>query len=75
MISALKELPIRAVPFVIFLAASAVFGELFLRMPTATGLQEFVSGAMAVLTVASGLLFFSKCLINWPPIHGLELID
>jgi len=75
MISAFKDLPIRAVPFVIFLAACVVFGELFIRMPTVTVLHEIMSGAMAVLTVVAGLLFFSKCFLNWPPMHGLELVD
>jgi hypothetical protein len=75
MISALKDLPIKAVPFVIFLAACLGFGELFIRMPTATASQEFVAGAMAVFTIGSGLLFFCKCFLGWPPIHGLELVD
>ena len=75
MMSVLKDLPVRAVPFVVFLAACGVFGELFIRMPTVTVLQELVSGGLAVFTILAGLLFFSKCFFGWPPMHGLELVD
>jgi hypothetical protein len=75
MISVLKDLPVRAVPFVIFLTACAVFGELFIRMPRADAMHEFLAGAMLVFTILAGLLFFSKCFLGWPPMHGLELRD
>jgi hypothetical protein len=45
-------------------------------MPAAQNeLQELVSGATAAFTIVSGLLFFTKVFMNWPPLHGLELID
>ena len=75
MISALKDLPVKAVPFVIFPGACAVFGELFIRMPTADVIPQIVGGGMAVCTIASALLFFTKIFLDWPPIHGLELPD
>jgi hypothetical protein len=75
MISPLKDLPIRAIPFVVFLAACTTFGELFIHMPMETFLQQTVSGAMAVFTMAAGFLFFSQCFFGWPPMRGLDLPD
>jgi hypothetical protein len=75
MIEAIKDLPIRAIPFVIFLGGALGFGELFVRMPTVTALHEIMSGVMFSATIASSILFFSKLIAGWPPMHGLELID
>jgi len=74
LIGTLKDLPLRAVPFVIFLAASAVFGELLLRIPaTPTLAQSLTSWVLAVFTIAAGALFFTKCFFGWPPMRGLDL--
>lgn len=70
----LKDLPIKAIPFVIFLAGCTTFGELFIRIPAITWLHEFMSGAMAICTLASALLFFTKVFLNWPPLRGIEYV-
>jgi hypothetical protein len=68
LIGTLKDLPLKAVPFVIFLAASAVFGELLLRIPaTPTLAQLLMSWVLAVFTAASGVLFFTKCFFGLAP--------
>ena len=69
----LKELPIRAVPFVIFLASTTVFGELLIRIPTNTLVQQSVSFIFGGFTIISALMFFSKVLFNIPPMRGFEL--
>jgi uncharacterized membrane protein YjjB (DUF3815 family) len=70
-----KNIPVRAVPFVVFLAGCATFGELYIRMPKHEHFQIAIAGAMAALTVASALCFFSKCFLNWPPMKGLDIPD
>jgi hypothetical protein len=75
-IAALKDLPIRAVPFIIFPGACGVFGEMLLRMPPVPSLpQMLASWVLVAFTTISGGLFFTKVLFGWPPMHGLELKD
>jgi hypothetical protein len=74
-LATLKDLPLKAVPFVIFLAACGVFGELLLRMPTVAWPHIIASWVLLVFTLSSGILFFLKCFFGWPPMHGLDLVD
>jgi hypothetical protein len=76
LIGTLKDLPLRAVPFIIFPGATGVFGELLLRVPeTPTIVQMVTSWVLALFTVVAGGLFFTKCFFGWPPMHGLDLKD
>jgi len=76
LIPTLKDLPLRAVPFIIFPAATGVFGELLLRIPEMPStVQMATSWVLGIFTVLSGGLFFTKCFLGWPPMHGLELKD
>lgn len=68
----LKELPIKAVPFLIFPLASVTFGELYVRVPNNTDVDAIVSKTLATFIVVAGLLFFTKVLFNFPPMKGLE---
>jgi hypothetical protein len=68
-----KELPLRAVPFVVFLTAFGTFGELFLRMPTATLPHSIATWITGLFMIISGLMFFTKVLLNWPEMPGLDL--
>lgn len=70
---ALRDLPIKAIPFVIFLASTSVFGELFIRIPTDTSIQNGISFTMGGFTVVSALMFFAKVIFNFPKLRGLEL--
>jgi hypothetical protein len=69
-----KELPARAVPFVIYLMACGVFGELYLRMPSVPKFPETqVAWIMGIFMIASGVLFFTKCFFGKPTMKGLDL--
>lgn len=68
----IKELPIKAIPFVIFPIAAMAFGEIFVRIPNNTEIDMIVSKVLAAFIIASGLLFFTKVLFNLPPMKGLE---
>jgi hypothetical protein len=69
----LKEVPIKAIPFAVFLASTAVFGEILIRMPNNSLIQQSVSFIFGFFTIISALMFFSKVLFNFPPMRGLEL--
>jgi hypothetical protein len=69
----LKDVPLKAIPFVILLAATAVFGELFIRIPTHTVIHQGVSFVIGGFTIISVLMFFSKVFFNFPRMRGLEL--
>jgi hypothetical protein len=69
----LKDVPIKAIPFVILLAATSVFGELFIRIPTVTVIHQGVSFVIGGFTIISALMFFSKVFFNFPRMRGLEL--
>ena len=69
----LKDVPARAIPFVIFLGACVSFGELFIRVPINTEIDLFVKWFMAFCTLASALLFFTKVFLDQPRMRGLEL--
>jgi hypothetical protein len=68
-----KDLPVRAIPVVVFLAGSVGFGELFIRLPTRTLLQEALAFAIGLLCLISGVLFLVKVLSDWPRTPGLHL--
>lgn len=70
----LKDVPLVALPYAIFLMACGVFGELCIRMPTDFAHQFFlwIFGLGAAI---SGGMFFSKTIIDWPRMPGLTLID
>src|SRR5712691_3224726 len=75
-ITALKDLPIRAVPFIIFPGACGIFGEMLLRMPPVPSVpQMLASWVLVIFATAAGGLFFTKALFGWPPMRGLELKD
>jgi len=69
----LKDVPLRAIPVVVFLAASFVFGQLVTTLPTRTLLQQFLSISMGVFAWTSGALFFVKLFTDWPRTPGLNL--
>ena len=68
-----KELPIRAIPVVVYLAACFVFGDLVIRLPTRTVLQTILSITMGTFATASGVLFFVKLFFDWPRTPGLHI--
>jgi len=70
-----KEVPLRAVPFVVFLAACGTFGELFVRIPHHTMADNFAAWIIGTFMTVSGLLFFTKVLLDWPRMPGLNLHD
>jgi hypothetical protein len=70
-----KEVPLRAVPFVVFMTAFGTFGELFVRMPTNTWPHSIGAWVVGIFMIASGLLFFTKVLADWPRMPGLDLRD
>jgi hypothetical protein len=69
----LKEVPLRAIPVVIFLAATFVFGTMVAELPTRTLLQQILSISMGIFAWASGILFFVKLFTDWPRTPGLHL--
>lgn len=75
MIGLLKDLPIRATPAVIYLAACMSFGELVIRLPVKTEAENALAFAMGIFTFASGALFFLKILFNWPRTAWLHVSD
>jgi hypothetical protein len=75
MINYLKDIPVKAVPYVIFLAGCAVFGEIFVRTTVTNTTQYIVSLLMGVCTIATAGLFFTKLLVNWPRLPGLDLTN
>jgi len=68
----LKDIPIRALPVVIFLAACLGFGEMVVVLPARTLLQTVLSISMGVFALVSGVLFFIKLFTDWPPTPGLH---
>jgi hypothetical protein len=67
------QLPVRAIPVVMFLAGAVGFGELVIRLPQQTLAQESLAFCMGVLCLASSVLFFVKMLSDWPRTPGLHL--
>jgi hypothetical protein len=70
-----QELPLRAVPFVVFLTACGAFGELFVRMPDNTWPHSVAAWILGFFMVVSGALFFTKVMLDWPRMPGLDLHD
>lgn len=68
-----KEVPLRAVPFAVFITAFGAFGELFVRIDSNTWPHAVGAWIFGGFTVASGVLFFTKVLIDWPGLPGLDL--
>lgn len=69
----LKELPPKAIPFVIFLFATAVFGEIYIRMHVNSSFDEVIHKSVGVLMLVAACMFFTKCFFNVPPMKGLDL--
>jgi hypothetical protein len=68
LIGTLKDLPLRAVPFIIFPGACGIFGELLLRVPATPALaQTLASWVLALFTVAAGAPFFHEMLFWLAP--------
>lgn len=71
-----KDVPLKAVPFVIFLVPCVVFGEMIVRMPAHPNTpQLLVDWAATIFVIISGVLFFTKIFVNWPNIPGLQIED
>jgi hypothetical protein len=74
-----KDLPIKAVPFAVFLSGFVAFGQMFVSIKPMdiTNFIGFMHAVMSLvsgaLMTAAGLLFFTKCLRNWPRMRGLDL--
>src|SRR6478752_3337141 len=66
---------LKDVPYAIFLMACGVFGELCIRMPTDHFAHQFFIWPFGAAAALSGGLFFSKTIIGWPRIPGLNLIE
>jgi hypothetical protein len=69
----LKDVPLRAIPVLVFLAAPFVFGTMVAELPTRTLLQQILSISMGIFAWASGILFFVKLFTDWPHTPGLHL--
>ncbi len=71
----LKEIPVRAIPVVVYLAACSVFGELVIRLPTKTEAQNALAFSMGIFAFVSAVLFFLKLFFDWPRTPGLHIDD
>lgn len=69
----LKDLPVHAIPVVVYLAGSTVFGELVIRLPTRTELQNALAFSMGLFTFVCATLFFLKLFLDWPRTPGLHI--
>ena len=69
----LKELPVRATSVLVFLMGSVGFGEIYIRLPTRTLLQETLAFFIGLLCLISSVLFLIKVLYDWPRTPGLHL--
>jgi len=69
----LKDVPLVALPYAIFLMACGVFGELCIRMPTQSFGHEFFLWVFGLCAATSGGMFFSKAIVGWPRMPGLHL--
>lgn len=54
----LKDIPLKALPYAIFLMACGVFGELLIRMPTAHLGHEVFLWVFGLAAALSGGMFF-----------------
>jgi hypothetical protein len=69
----LRDVPLQAIPVLVFLAATFVFGTMVAELPTRTLLQQILSISMGIFAWASGILFFVKLFSDWPRTPGLHL--
>ena len=71
----LKDVPLVALPYAIFLMACGVFGELCIRMPTNHSGHQVFLWLFGLSAVLLGGMFFSKAVVDWPRMPGLNLIE
>jgi hypothetical protein len=67
-----KDIPAKAVPFVIFITAAVAFGEISIRMPMDSIPKAFTATVMSGFTIISSIMFFSKVIFNYPKLHKLD---